>query len=98
MIFKRFAALSDPTRLELFHLIHHYKGSLDVAGLRDAYEDATGHKIAQPTVSHHLNILYDALVIDRVVRGVHHYYRVNADIIVEMQRYLDAYARMEVRL
>lgn len=66
----RFKALSDPTRVQLLHLVAR-------AGASEAcvcdLTDAVG--LSQPTVSHHLAILVKAGFLTRERRGTWAWYR-----------------------
>jgi ArsR family transcriptional regulator, arsenate/arsenite/antimonite-responsive transcriptional repressor len=64
-------AIADPVRLRLMSLVaSHAGGEACVCDLNDAFE------LSQPTISHHLKVLYDAGLLDREKRGVWVYYRV----------------------
>src|SRR5271166_2814879 len=63
-------ALSDPVRLRLMSLVaSHPGGEACVCDLNDAFD------LSQPTISHHLKVLYDSGLLDREKRGVWVYYR-----------------------
>jgi ArsR family transcriptional regulator len=63
-------ALADPARLRLLSLVaSHEGGEACVCDLNDAFE------LSQPTISHHLKVLYEAGLLDREKRGVWVYYR-----------------------
>jgi ArsR family transcriptional regulator, arsenate/arsenite/antimonite-responsive transcriptional repressor len=63
-------ALADPTRLRLLSLIQaHADGEACVCELSEPIE------LTQPTVSHHLKVLYDAGLVTRERRGTWVYYR-----------------------
>src|SRR5450755_5003800 len=68
-------ALADPVRLRLMSLVaSHAGGEACVCDLNDAFD------LSQPTISHHLKVLYEAGLLDREKRGVWVYYcaRTNA--------------------
>lgn len=66
-----FAALSDPTRLRLLSIIAS-RASAEVCAC-DLVEPVGK---SQPTVSHHLKVLYEAGLVDREKRGTWVWYRV----------------------
>src|SRR5919197_4581582 len=61
---RMFAALADPSRLRLFSLIAAQPGG---EGCACALVEPLGR--SQPTVSHHLRVLYEAGLVDRERRG-----------------------------
>ena len=66
-----FKALADPARLRLLNLIQAQpKGEACVCNLVDPLG------LAQPTVTHHLQVLHRAGLLQREKRGVWVYYRV----------------------
>ena len=63
-------ALADPVRLRLMSLVSSRAGGEACAcDLNDAFE------LSQPTISHHMKVLYEAGLVDREKRGVWVYYR-----------------------
>jgi ArsR family transcriptional regulator len=63
-------ALADPVRLRLMSLVaSHEGGEACVCDLNDAFE------LSQPTISHHMKVLYEAGLVERDKRGVWVYYR-----------------------
>ena len=69
-------ALADPVRLRLLSLIASRDGGeACVCDLNDAFA------LSQPTISHHLKVLYEAGIISRDKRGVWVYYRSRADAL-----------------
>lgn len=67
---KGFAALADPARLRLLSLI-----AADDAGEVCACDLVEPLNRSQPTVSHHLKVLYEAGLVDREKRGTWVWYR-----------------------
>ncbi len=65
-----FKVLSDPVRLRLFSLVASAAG-----GEVCACDLVAPLGRSQPTVSHHLSVLYDAGLLDREKRGRWVYYR-----------------------
>jgi ArsR family transcriptional regulator len=63
-------ALGDPVRLRLMSLVASHKGGeACVCDLNDAFD------LSQPTISHHMKVLYEVGLVDRDKRGVWVYYR-----------------------
>lgn len=60
---RAFAALADPARLRLFTLIAAQPGQVCACSL----VEPVGR--SQPTVSHHLKVLYEAGLVDKERRG-----------------------------
>jgi len=58
-----FAALADPARLRLFALIAGQEGQVCACSMVEPLGKS------QPTVSHHLKVLYEAGLVDRERRG-----------------------------
>ena len=58
-----FAALADPARLRLFSLIANQPGQVCACSMVEPLGRS------QPTVSHHLKVLYEAGLVDRERRG-----------------------------
>ncbi|MEX2587353.1 MAG: metalloregulator ArsR/SmtB family transcription factor [Actinomycetota bacterium] len=66
---KGFAALADPARLRLFSLIASQPGEVCACSLVEPVGKS------QPTVSHHLKVLYEAGLVERERRGSWIWYR-----------------------
>jgi ArsR family transcriptional regulator len=72
-------ALADPVRLRLMSLVSSNPGGeACVCDLNDAFE------LSQPTISHHLKVLYDAGLVDREKRGVWVYYRAMPEALASL--------------
>jgi ArsR family transcriptional regulator, arsenate/arsenite/antimonite-responsive transcriptional repressor len=72
-------ALADPARLRLMSLItSHEGGEACVCDLNDAFD------LSQPTISHHLKVLYEAGLLDREKRGVWVYYTARTDVLTSL--------------
>src|SRR5690242_17904361 len=75
------AALSDPTRREIFERLS--------AGPRSVGEIASDMPVTRPAVSQHLKVLKDAeLVVDEAV-GTRRVYRIDPAGLGAMRRWLD---------
>src|SRR5690348_6074010 len=72
-------ALADPVRLRLLSLVaSHEGGEACVCELNDAFE------LSQPTISHHMKVLYEVGLVDRDKRGVWVYYRVRPQALASL--------------
>jgi ArsR family transcriptional regulator, arsenate/arsenite/antimonite-responsive transcriptional repressor len=72
-------ALADPVRLRLMSLVaSHEGGEACVCDLNDAFD------LSQPTISHHMKVLYDAGLVDREKRGVWVFYRVRPQALASL--------------
>jgi DNA-binding transcriptional ArsR family regulator len=65
-------ALADPKRFQMFKAIAS-------AGELSCSQIGRRFPVAQPTISHHLKILYDAGLLDVREAGQHHYISVNRE-------------------
>ena len=72
-------ALADPVRLRLLSLVaSHEDQEACVCDLNDAFD------LSQPTISHHLKVLYEAGLLDRSKRGVWVYYRSRPQALADL--------------
>ena len=72
-------ALADPVRLRLMSLIaSHPGGEACVCDLGDAFD------LSQPTISHHLQVLHEAGLLEREKRGVWVYYRAHTQALASL--------------
>lgn len=72
-------ALADPVRLRLMSLIASCEGGeACVCDLNDAFD------LSQPTISHHLKVLYEAGLLHREKRGVWVYYRARTGALASL--------------
>lgn len=78
-----FDALSDPVRLRLFDLIARQPN-----GQVCACDCATPLGKSQPTISHHLKVLYEAGLVERERQGTWIWYRVVPERTSELMRFL----------
>jgi ArsR family transcriptional regulator len=69
-------ALADPTRLSLFRTIAE-QGEMSCGALAERFP------VAQSTVSHHLNVLINAGLVEMRKQGQHHLFRVCAQPLRE---------------
>jgi ArsR family transcriptional regulator len=72
-------ALGDPVRLRLMSLVaSHPGGEVCVCDLTSAFD------LSQPTISHHMKVLYEAGLVDREKRGVWVYYRAQTGALANL--------------
>jgi ArsR family transcriptional regulator, arsenate/arsenite/antimonite-responsive transcriptional repressor len=72
-------ALADPVRLRLLSLVaSHGGGEACICDLNAAFD------LSQPTISHHMKVLYEAGLVDRDKRGVWVYYRVRPQALAAL--------------
>jgi ArsR family transcriptional regulator len=72
-------ALGDPVRLRLMSLVaSHPGGEVCVCDLTSAFD------LSQPTISHHMKVLYEAGLVDRERRGVWVYYRARTGALASL--------------
>ncbi len=84
-------AVADPARLQLLSLIQaHDGGEACVCDLTEPIG------LSQPTVSHHLKVLYDAGLVTREKRGAWAYYRAVPARLAELATALTGAARSEI--
>jgi ArsR family transcriptional regulator, arsenate/arsenite/antimonite-responsive transcriptional repressor len=78
------SALSDPTRLELLEYL--------AGGERCVCEILPAFSRSQSTISKHLNILYEAGILDRRIEGKRTLYRISNPKILNLLKNVDAIA------
>ncbi len=81
---KILSALSDPTRLEIIEYLS--------GGARCVCEILPAFQRSQSTISKHLNILYEAGILDRQVDGKRTLYRIRNPKIFNLLKEVDAIA------
>jgi DNA-binding transcriptional ArsR family regulator len=79
---RRFAALGDPTRLQVFTLIS--RSPLSVA------EVAARLPVSRPAVSQHLKVLADAGLVQHDTVGTRNHYRPDPDGVATLRGFLDS--------
>jgi ArsR family transcriptional regulator, arsenate/arsenite/antimonite-responsive transcriptional repressor len=80
---RRFAALADPARLRTLSLL----AAAD-AGEVCACDLVEPIGRSQPTISHHLKVLYEAGLVDREKRGTWMWYRIVPERLDELKQVL----------
>jgi DNA-binding transcriptional ArsR family regulator len=79
---RRFAALGDPTRLQVFLLLSREPQSVA--------EIARDTAVSRPAVSQHLKVLADAGLVGRESAGTRNLYRPDADGVASMRGFFDS--------
>lgn len=79
---RRFAALGDPTRLQVFRLVLQQGQSVT--------ELAENLPVSRPAVSQHLRILADAGLVTHQAQGTRHVYRPQPDAVASMRDFIDS--------
>ena len=85
---KIFSALSDPTRLELLEYLS--------GGERCVCEILPAFQRSQSTISKHLNILYEADILDRKIDGKRTLYRIKDPQVFDLIRLVDTMALKQI--
>ncbi len=85
---KIFSALSDPTRLELLEYLS--------GGERCVCEILPAFQRSQSTVSKHLNILYEAGILDRKIDGKRTVYIIKDPQVFDLIRLVDSMALKQI--
>ncbi len=80
---RAFAALSDPTRLQIFDRLS--RRPLAVVELAD------GLPVSRPAVSQHLKVLKDAGLVRSETEGTRNVYRIDPRGVAAMRRHLDRF-------
>jgi ArsR family transcriptional regulator, arsenate/arsenite/antimonite-responsive transcriptional repressor len=75
-------ALGDPIRLQLVDVLRSHAGKVCVCELVPLFD------VAQPTLSHHLNKLRQAGIVDSERQGLWAYYYVIPDALEELSAWL----------
>ena len=78
-------ALSDPTRQEILKALR--KGDMSAGDISSRFD------MTAPTISHHLNVLKDAKLVEAVRDGRHIIYSLNStvfqDLVNELMEFMD---------
>ena len=85
---KIFSALSDPTRLELLEYLS--------GGERCVCEILPAFQRSQSTISKHLNILYEADILDRKIDGKRTVYLIKDLQVFDLIRLVDSMALKQI--
>ena len=85
---KILSALSDPTRLELLEYLS--EGERCVCEILPAFQRS------QSTISKHLNILYEADILERKIDGKRTLYRIKDPQVFEIIRMVDSLALTQI--
>ncbi len=71
-------ALADPTRREILNMLRE--------GDKNAGEIAAAFSISKPSISHHLNVLRQAGLVDAEKKGQNINYSLNMSVVQDMMR------------
>ena len=74
-----FKALNDPTRREMLELLK--KGDLTAGEIADRFD------ISKPSISHHLDLLRQAGLVESVKQGQYIYYSLNTTVMDEIVKW-----------
>jgi DNA-binding transcriptional ArsR family regulator len=75
-----FKALNDPTRREILELLG--KGDLSAGEIADKFN------ISKPSISHHLDLLRQAGLVESVKQGQFIYYSLNTTVFDELIKWM----------
>jgi ArsR family transcriptional regulator, arsenate/arsenite/antimonite-responsive transcriptional repressor len=75
-----FKALNDPTRREIIDLLK--KGDMTAGEIADHF------KITKPSISHHLDLLKQAGLVEAVKQGQFIYYSLNATVVDDLIKWV----------
>ena len=73
-------ALNDPTRREILELLS--KSDLSAGDIADQFD------ISKPSISHHLDLLRQAGLVESVKRGQFIYYSINTTVFDELFKWM----------
>ncbi|MFI5358994.1 MAG: autorepressor SdpR family transcription factor [Halanaerobiales bacterium] len=76
----QFKALSDKTRRRILELLK--EGDLTAGEIAERFE------MTKPSITHHLNILYQADLVDRERQGQYIYYTLNTSVLQDVMSWL----------
>jgi DNA-binding transcriptional ArsR family regulator len=75
-----FKALNDPTRREILELLQ--RGDLSAGDITDQFD------MSKPSISHHLDLLRQAGLVESVKKGQFIYYSINTTVFDEMVKWM----------
>jgi ArsR family transcriptional regulator len=75
-----FKALNDPTRREILEILG--KGDLSAGDIADRFE------MSKPSISHHLDLLRQAGLVESVKKGQFIYYSINTTVFDELVKWM----------
>ncbi len=75
-----FKALNDPTRRQILELLQ--KGDLSAGDIADKFD------MSKPSISHHLDLLRQAGLVESVKKGQFIYYSINTTVFDEMVKWM----------
>ena len=75
-----FKALNDPTRREILEILG--KSDLSAGDIADRFE------MSKPSISHHLDLLRQAGLVESVKKGQFIYYSINTTVFDELVKWM----------
>jgi ArsR family transcriptional regulator, arsenate/arsenite/antimonite-responsive transcriptional repressor len=75
-----FKALNDPTRRQILELLR--KGDLSAGDIADQFD------MSKPSISHHLDLLRQAGLVESVKKGQFIFYSINTSVFDEMVKWM----------
>jgi ArsR family transcriptional regulator len=75
-----FKALNDPTRREILEILG--KGDLSAGDIADRFD------MSKPSISHHLDLLRQAGLVESVKKGQYIYYSINTTVFDELVKWM----------
>jgi ArsR family transcriptional regulator, arsenate/arsenite/antimonite-responsive transcriptional repressor len=82
-----FKALNDPTRREILELLQ--KGDLSAGDIADQFD------MSKPSISHHLDLLRQAGLVESVKKGQFIYYSINTTVFDEMVKWMMKFRKIK---
>ena len=76
-----FKALSDPTRRQILHLLRE-RGDLSAGEIAEAFQ------FSKATISHHLDLLKQANLVDFIRVGQYNFYALNMTVMDELMEWV----------
>ena len=80
-----FKALNDPTRRDILELLG--KGDLSAGEIADRFN------ISKPSISHHLDLLRQAGLVESVKQGQFIYYSLNTTVFDELVKWMVSFRK-----
>ncbi len=82
-----FKALNDPTRREILELLQ--KGDLSAGDIADKFD------MSKPSISHHLDLLRQAGLVESVKKGQFIFYSINTTVFDEMVKWMMKFRKIK---
>ncbi len=85
-----FKALNDPTRREILEILG--KGDLSAGDIADRFD------MSKPSISHHLDLLRQAGLVESVKKGQFIYYSINTTVFDELVKWMLAFRKSKKKI